>query len=177
MGGGPDPRRAAGPLRRPAGRLPVSAAVFALFLLAAIPVTTSDLRDRRIPNAAVAAGLALALWWAWSRGEPALVDALLGGALGVLLFGGLWLLFRGRLGMGDVKYAAVVGAFCGAAGFFLAAFVAAFIGLLAALVLIAKDRRNVRARIPFAPFLSVGGAAALAAQLSHWPAVLFGGVS
>lgn len=155
----------------------MSAAALPCFLLAAVPVAAADLRERRIPNTAVAAGLALALCGAWSRGEATLVDALLGGALGVLTFGGVWLIFRGRLGMGDVKFASVVGAFCGSAGFFLAVFVAASLGLLAALALIAMDRRNVRARIPFAPFLSVGGAAALLAQLWRWPGVLFGGAS
>ena len=155
----------------------MSAAVVPIFLLAAIPVAAVDLRERRIPNSAVAAGLALALWWAWSRGGPVLADSLLGGALGIVTLGGVWLLFRGGLGMGDVKFAAVVGAFCGAAGFFLAVFVAALLGLLTASVLIARDRTRVRARIPFAPFLSVGGAAALLAQLLHWPAVLFGGVA
>ena len=155
----------------------MSAAVLPCFLLAAVPVTASDLRERRIPNTAVAAGLALALCWAWSRGEPAVGDALAGGALGVLTFGGVWLVFRGRLGMGDVKFASVVGAFCGSAGFFMAVFVAASLGLLAALSLIAMDRRNVRAKIPFAPFLSLGGVAALLAQIWRWPGVLFGGVS
>ncbi len=153
----------------------MSAVLLPLFLLAAVPVTACDLRERRIPNTAVAAGLALALCVAWSRGQPALADAVLGGALGVLMLGGVWLTFRGRLGTGDVKFAAVVGTFCGAAGLFLAVFVAASLGLLAALVLIAMDRTNARAKIPFAPFLSAGGVAALAAQLLHWPAFLFGG--
>jgi len=153
----------------------MSALVLPLFLLAAIPVTASDLRERRIPNAAVAAGLGLALWWAWSRGSLPLLDCLLGAGLGAALLGAIWLAFRGRLGTGDVKFATVVGAFCGPAGFFAAVFVAAVLGLAAALLLIAVDRRNVTAKIPFAPFLSAGGAAALAAQLSHWPGVLFGG--
>ncbi len=153
----------------------MSAAVLPLFLLAAIPVAAVDLRERRIPNAAVVAGLALALCWAAGRGEASLTDSVLGGALGLLLLGGVWLLFRGRLGMGDVKFASVVGAFCGAAGLFVAVFVAALLGLLAALVLIAMDRKNAQAKIPFAPFLSAGGAAALTAQIVHWPSVLFGG--
>ena len=155
----------------------MNAAALPFFLLAALPVTAVDLRERRIPNLAVATGLALAIWWGWSRGVPALADCMLGGALGIVTLGAVWLAFRGRLGMGDVKFAAVVGAFCGSAGFYLAAFVAALLGLLTALVLIAMDRRNVRARIPFAPFLSIGGTAALLAQLSHWPRVLFGGAS
>lgn len=155
----------------------MSAAALPFFLLAAIPVTASDLRGRRIPNAAVVAGLALAFWWAGQRGDAQLWDSLLGGALAFALFWGVWYLFRGGMGMGDVKFASVVGAFCGAAGFFAAVFVAAVLGLVLALVLIAVDRENARAKIPFAPFLSAGGTAALLAQLAHWPAFLFGGTA
>jgi leader peptidase (prepilin peptidase)/N-methyltransferase len=152
-------------------------AALPLFLLAVIPVTAADLRDRRIPNAAVVLGLALAFWWAWQRGDGQLWDSLLGGALAFALFWCVWYFFRGRLGMGDVKFAPVVGVFCGAAGFFAATFVAAVLGLVLALALIALDRANARVKIPFAPFLSAGGVAALLGQLAHWPAFLFGGTA
>ena len=152
-------------------------AALPLFLLAVIPVTAADLRDRRIPNAAVVLGLALAFWWAWQRGDAQLWDSLLGGALAFTLFWCVWYFSRGRLGLGDVKFAPVVGAFCGAAGFFAATFVAAALGLVLALALMAVDRANARVKIPFAPFLSAGGVAALLAQLTHWPAFLFGGTA
>jgi leader peptidase (prepilin peptidase)/N-methyltransferase len=155
----------------------MTAAALPFFLLAAIPVTAADLRDRRIPNAAVVFGLALAFWWAWQRGDAQLWDSLLGGVLAFALFWCVWYLFRGRLGLGDVKFAPVVGAFCGAAGFFAALFVAAVLGLVLAVALISVDRANARAKIPFAPFLSAGGTAALFAQLAHWPVFLFGGTA
>ena len=148
-----------------------------LFLLAAIPVTAVDLREHRIPDARVVVGLFLAAWCA-SRGvdfRPE--EALLGGVLGLMLFWCVHHFSRGRMGMGDVKFASVVGAFTGAAGLCAAVFVAAVSGLAVALVLISLDRRNARARIPFAPFLSLGGAAALVGQLARWPAFLFGGAA
>jgi len=147
------------------------------FLLAAIPVTASDLRDRTIPNGAVVLGVGLALWWSWTRGPSAVLDALVGGIVGAGLFGGIWLLFRGRMGLGDVKFAAVVGAFCGTLGLLVAVFISSALGLLVALVLISQDRRRLRMRIPYAPFLSAGGAAALLAELVRWPALLFGRVA
>jgi prepilin signal peptidase PulO-like enzyme (type II secretory pathway) len=158
-----------------AGARTMSAAVLPIYLLAAIPVAAADLREHRIPNALVIFGLTLAVWWAGGRGDAALVESLLGGALGLALFGCVWLLFRGRMGLGDVKFAAVVGAFCGVAGLFAATLVAAVLGLLVALALIVKDRRNARNRIPFGPFLSAGGTAALVARLAGWPGFLFGG--
>lgn len=155
----------------------MTAAALPFFLLAAIPVTAADLRDRRVPNAAVVLGLALAFWWAWEQGDVQLWDSLVGAALAFALFWCVCYFFRGRMGMGDVKFAPVVGAFCGAAGFFLAVFVAAVLGLALAVALISVDREKARAKIPFAPFLSVGGTAALLAQLAHWPAFLFGGTA
>jgi len=147
------------------------------FLLTAIPVTAVDLREQKIPDAGVAFGLFAAAWCA-SRGEDFRAeDALLGGALGFVLFWCVRCVSRGRMGMGDVKFASAVGAFTGAAGLCIAVFVAAVSGLAAALVLISLDRRNAEARIPFAPFLSLGGAAALAGRLVQWPAFLFGGVA
>lgn len=77
--------------------------------------------------------------------------------------------------MGDVKYVAFVGAFTGVAGLCAAVFVASSVGLLVALILVAGDRKNLRAKIPFAPFLSIGGAAALVAHVLRWPELLFRG--
>jgi len=75
-----------------------------------------------------------------------------------------------------VKYAAFVGAAAGIAGLVIAVFVAAVLGLVTGLVLVAVNRSNVRRRIPFGPFLSAGGLAALVAQAVHWPPLLTGGL-
>lgn len=148
-----------------------------LFFLAAIPPALIDLRERRIPDVLLVFGLLLALWRTSGQEAPRLLGDLLAGGLGFAVFWCVWYFSRGKMGLADAKFASVVGAFSGVAGLCAAVFVAASLGLLFALALIAIDPRNARARIPFAPFLSAGGAAAMAARLARWPAFLFGGAA
>ncbi len=146
-----------------------------VFLAVAVPISLCDLREKRIPNVLVSAGLLLALWCASRSDEAALMSLLLGGALGFAIFWCVWYIFRGKIGFGDVKYVALLGAFSGVRGLCEAVFAASVTGLLFALVAVIIDRRNLRARIPFAPFLSIGGMAALLLQLARWPDFPAGG--
>jgi leader peptidase (prepilin peptidase) / N-methyltransferase len=145
------------------------------FLLAAVPISLCDIRERRIPNGLLFPGLLLALWCASRSDGRRVLDVFLAAALGFTVFWCLWHFSRGRMGMGDVKYASLVGAFTGVGGLCAAVFIASFAGLLFAAVLIAVDRKNVKAKIPFAPFLSIGCTAALIADAVHWPGFLAGG--
>jgi len=145
-----------------------------LFSLAVTPAALIDLRERRIPDFLLVYGLLLALWRASGREAPRLLDDLLAGGMGLAVFGCVWYFSRGKMGLGDVKFALVIGVFTGVAGLCAAVFAAASLGLLFAVVVIAIDPRRARARIPFAPFLSAGGAAAMVARLARWPGFLFG---
>lgn len=82
-----------------------------LLLVLAIAVWF-DLRERRIPNPLVLAGLSIG--WACSvltGGLPGLGESLLGTFLGVFLF--LPFFFLGAIGAGDAKLFGVVGSFVG----------------------------------------------------------------
>ncbi len=147
-----------------------------MFLSVAIPVSIRDIREKRVPNEILGAGFVFASWCASRYDGQRFLGVLLGAALGFLLFWCVWCLSQGKIGLGDVKYASLVGAFAGVAGLCAAVFVASATGLVVALVLIAMDRRNIRARIPFAPFLSLGGVAALVMQAARWPDFLAGGI-
>jgi len=114
----------------------------ALLGAAAVILVATDLSERILPDevtlGGLALGLALALLDDLTRGpfSPAgsrLVDALLGAAVG----GGLLLAVRAGyrkwrrvegLGLGDVKMLAMIGAFTGPAGAFLAVFVGSLAG-------------------------------------------------
>ena len=74
-----------------------------MFLLAAVPISVGDLRERRIPNASLASGLLLALWCASHSDSRRVLDALLAAAVGFAVFWCLWYFSRGRMGMGDVN--------------------------------------------------------------------------
>jgi len=156
--------------------MPPSITTVLVFLLPAVPISITDLRERRVPNVMLAFGLLVALWSASRADASALFDASRGAVVGFLFFWCVWRLSRGRIGMGDVKYAILVGAFTGTVGLCAAVFVASAAGLAFALAVIAIDRRKAHVRIPFAPFLSLGCAAEMIARCAAWPELFARGI-
>jgi leader peptidase (prepilin peptidase)/N-methyltransferase len=124
-------------------------------------VTLTDLERRVIPNkilaVAMVAGLAIA-----AASDPAglperLIAAGAGG--GFLLLAAL--AYPAGMGMGDVKLAAVLGLYLGAA-VAPALMIALLTGAAAGIAKVAREGAGARKRgIPFGPFLALGGVAAL----------------
>ncbi|MGE4192002.1 MAG: A24 family peptidase [Pseudodesulfovibrio sp.] len=107
------------------------------------------------------AGLALAAAFVLEEG-PGWQDALLGAAVGALLFWilqQLYRLWRGQegLGTGDIKLMAMIGAMTGLAGLPLTILVSSLTGAVGAVIYtIRPGKGGVRGRIPYGPFLSLG---------------------
>ena len=122
-----------------------------------VTVTVTDLERRVIPNAILAAGAVAGL----AIIVPADPSSLPERAVAALGAGGfLWLgTLRGGngMGMGDVKLAALMGLYLGAA--VVASLAVAFAaGAVAGLVLMLRHGAVARKRaIPFGPFLAAGG--------------------
>jgi len=147
-------------------------AILGLLLVSAlVPITLIDLDHRRIPNvitgpAALAAVVALAV-----LKPAALPGHLLAGALAAGAFFVVALVAPGGMGMGDVKLAGVLGLYLGRA-----VAPALFIALLAgsAVGAVIATRRGVAAarktKVPFGPFLALGGVAGVlvGTQLVGW---------
>jgi leader peptidase (prepilin peptidase)/N-methyltransferase len=138
--------------------LPASLAVLACV------VTVTDLRSRLVPDAALLAGLAIALAVCLSSDLAAVPGRLLAGAgaAGFLLAGAF--VRPDGMGLGDVKLAGVLGFYLGAR--VIEAMAVAFAaGSLAGLALLARHGWEARRRtIPFAPCLALGALVALASQ-------------
>lgn len=130
----------------------------AAFLLALLTVAWIDLDTRTIPDVVTIPGVGLGLA-ASLFGPPGFVAALLGAAAGGV---SLWLVGWGYekatgvpgMGGGDVKLAAMMGAFLGAGGVFAAIFLASLAGSIFGAVLIAKGHGSRRTAIPFGTFLA-----------------------
>jgi leader peptidase (prepilin peptidase)/N-methyltransferase len=122
----------------------------------------ADLRARVVPNAALAAGASVALVLI-VLAEP---GALGGRALAAVAAGGFLLvpalLRPGSMGMGDVKLAAALGLYLGAA--VAAALLVAFLaGTVTGLVMLVRHGPQARRMaIPFVPYLALGAVVAIA---------------
>jgi leader peptidase (prepilin peptidase)/N-methyltransferase len=153
-----------------------SAAIAAVLLGVALAAGLIDARHRVIPNRltlpalVVVAALVLA---AWLAGGPV---RLAGAALGMLAMGGGLLIVAvvapHGMGMGDVKFAAVIGLALGSLGLrhvAVAAVAAVLAGGVAGVVALAAGRGR-RDTLPFGPYLGVGALAAVAAapQVAAW---------
>jgi len=75
--------------------------------------------------------------------------------------------FQGGMGWGDIKLAAMIGAFLGPASAAVAFFAAFLTGALFGIAVIALGR-NRRVPVPFGPFMALGAAAALFAGPALW---------
>ncbi len=138
----------------------------ALLVLALIDSDLQQLPDAiTIPG--VLAGLAASLL---GRGWPldgAAFGLSVASALGgYLIFAGValaWQLLRGieALGQGDWKMAAMLGAFLGWRALLLTTFLAAFLGALSGVALIASGRGDMQSRLPLGTFMGLSGIAVL----------------
>ena len=93
--------------------------------------------------------------WLTTVMEPGIASAALGGAIGFVVFLVIALVSRGGMGWGDVKLAALIGLATGFPMVFVAIIMAAILGGIVAVVLLATRRRGRREMIPFGPFLAV----------------------
>lgn len=139
--------------------LTADAAVAALFCIALVAVSATDLEHRIIPNKIVlpSAVVVLAAQTALHPSPEWALGAL--GASGFLFVAAL--AYPAGMGMGDVKLALLMGAMLGRT-----VSVALMLGMIAALlpgiVLLAKHGQKARKMgIPFGPFLALGSVVAL----------------
>ncbi|HXB63971.1 MAG TPA: prepilin peptidase [Solirubrobacteraceae bacterium] len=140
-------------------------------ILVLVPAALIDLEYRIIPNKLTAAGalLALALGTALDpAGEPGRLIA--GAAAGGFLLAAA-LAYPGGMGMGDVKLAGVMGLFLGAA-VASAMLIALLSGVLVGTAILARKgaASGRKTKVPFGPFLALGGIVAVFAgqPLVHW---------
>jgi leader peptidase (prepilin peptidase)/N-methyltransferase len=124
-------------------------------------VTLVDFDARIIPDAVTLPGIVLGLLAAFLT-PLAIRDALLGAALGFcLLWGIAWGYHRltgvEGMGGGDIKFAAMLGAFLGWSGLLLTLFLASVAGTLVGVVLMLLGRGGRRTAIPFGTLLAPAG--------------------
>lgn len=146
------------------------------FVTMLVPVAFIDLDHRIIPNRILApfALVAIALVAAYDSG--AIAEHLIAGAAAGAFFFLAVLVYPSGMGMGDVKLAAVMGLFLGAA-IAPALLIALLAGVVVGASIIARKgaKEGRKTAVPFGPFLALGGLVALLAgdPIVNWYADTF----
>ena len=83
-------------------------------------------------------------------------ESLAGALAGTGLLGLVYVLSKGGMGFGDVKFAGVLGIWTGFPGIVVTLYLAFLIGGAAALLLCVMHKADMKSRIPFGPCLSAG---------------------
>jgi len=139
----------------------VQAAVLFALICFLIVATFTDLDRMIIPNWITLPGIVLGLSVNALVSPGEIWRYLLGAAVGALsllliAFLGEWIFKKESMGGGDLKLAALVGAFLGWQSVLLALFAAILAGALTGTALIILGRKERQHYIPFGPFIAIG---------------------
>ncbi|MFQ6676485.1 MAG: prepilin peptidase [Fidelibacterota bacterium] len=141
-------------------------AAYAAFLSVVMAITFIDIDHQIIPNGLLIGGLVPGVFLLFVREyggfQPYLYGAV-GMGVGFFLIGtiGGRVFKRDSLGMGDVKYAALIGLVLGWRAALVASAVTFFSGALFFVVLMLMGRARFGMRVPLGPFMSLGTVIAL----------------
>jgi len=144
---------------------PVLAVFYSLMFLFLVVIFVFDIQCMLIPDGVVNSAIVISFlfnlggniyWGHWSI-SSIFVDGLIAGA-GVFLFLGFihWVTKKKGLGWGDVKVGALMGLVLGVDKVIVALFLSFVIGAIIGLVLVVINKKEMKSKVPFAPFLVVG---------------------
>jgi leader peptidase (prepilin peptidase)/N-methyltransferase len=142
---------------------PLHAIFLTIFLLIIIILAFIDLNHMILPDQFTIGGSVLFLLYSFINPlkTPGPVEAFLTGFGTALLFLAIYYFYlRVRkiegLGLGDIKYVILLGAFLGVKQTIVAIFLASISGLLVGIFLIIFKKKNLQFSLPFGTFLSLG---------------------
>ena len=136
-----------------------------LFAVALLVLGWIDYRRQQLPLEPILILMAIGLFGQAVNGSA--LNALYGIAIGGAFFGFQYLISKGRwIGDGDVWLAMAMGAWLGCYGMLVALYAAYIGGGLIALILLILGVWKRGQRVPFAPFLALGGIVAIA--VGYW---------
>lgn len=136
-----------------------SALRYGVLVFALLVVFFTDLEHQIIPNAVTYPGIVMGLALSAAVGE--LIPSLIAAAAAGLVFLILGVVSRGGMGGGDIKLAAMIGAFLGSPAVIVALFLAVALGGGMGLVLLALRLRSRKDMIPFGPAMAAGATIAV----------------
>jgi leader peptidase (prepilin peptidase)/N-methyltransferase len=158
------------------------AGVAALLLAALFAITMIDLERHIIPDAISVPGILAGVLANLATRQVSWQDSLVGIAVGGTVFLaiallGSWMAGQEAMGGGDIKLAAMLGAFLGWKVLLASLFVSAVGGGILAAVLMGSGLRGRKDPLPFGPFLAAGRVVGLfwGERMVRWYLSAFGG--
>ena len=127
---------------------------YAVLAFALLVVFFTDLEHHMIPNAITYPGILTGIALSAAAGQLAAAAIAAAAAGAVFLLIGI--VSRGGMGGGDIKLAAMIGAFLGAPAVIVALFLAVALGAAAGVVLLVLRLRTRKDMIPFGPAMAAG---------------------
>ena len=158
------------------------AVVAAALLAALLAITMIDLERHIIPDVISLPGILAGFLANLATARVFWLDSLLGIVVGggvflAIAIVGSWLAGQDAMGGGDIKLAAMLGAFLGWKVLLFSLFVSAVGGGILAAFLMGSGLRGRKDPLPFGPFLAAGGAVGLfwGERMVRWYLSAFGG--
>jgi len=131
--------------------------LFMLLLLSFLVVISFiDYKYMIIPNVITYSGVVIGLLYAIIFDYITIINSLLGIFIPSLLLLIIALIFKGGMGMGDVKLVAMLGAFLGYKYTLASIFIGSIFGSIIGLTLMSFGVLKKKSRIPFGPFICLG---------------------
>ena len=160
------------------------AGVAAALLAALVAITVIDLERQIIPDVISIPGILAGVLANLATGRVPWIDSIIGilvgaGAFVTIALVGSWMAGQDAMGGGDIKLAAMLGAFLGWKVLLLSLFLSAIGGGILAAALMGSGLRGRKDPLPFGPFLAAGGAVGLfwGERMVRWYLSAFGGTS
>ena len=136
--------------------LTVQVYIYTLLLSSLIVITFIDYKYMIIPNVITYSGIFIGFLSAIIFDYITIFESLLGIFIPSLLLLLIALIFKGGMGMGDVKLAAMIGAFLGYKYTLASIFIGSILGSIIGITLIFLGIISRKERIPFGPFICLG---------------------
>lgn len=147
--------------------MPVYAGFTAIFLCLLIALALIDLEHQILPDELTLGGAVVFLVYAFFNPVITPVNAIATALGSALVFAGIYFFYLKvrkieGLGQGDIKMMLLLGAFLGVDRLVIAVMLASFAGLFVGLFFIIFKGKNLKLKLPFGTFLSLG------AYISHF---------
>ena len=139
----------------------ITGALFVIFYLkSGLSLVFTDLNHQLLPDVITIPGTIGGLLFSLNGGLTTIGSSLIGAGLGagiVLTIRELYFRLRGEegMGLGDVKLMAMIGAFLGWERALLTLVIGSFLGSVVGIIIIAKEKGDLRFPLPFGSFLGI----------------------